>query len=161
MTSRRTYLSQHWLSNWLALSSPNCFKTVQPNLSRAHQTPSSTSTNWMHTPYASSTIFSLEDQMFIEIIILHLYVKSILQLYVNFNSSPRREVQFFTSMWSPNQLLENPNTPNSFIWAASPNGWAFTASYVPCPRDEANCSSLKWASLSSSTYDWIYSNEPN
>jgi len=68
------------------LSSPNVFKMVQLNLSRAHQTPSSVSTNWMHTPlYASLTVFSPKDHPFIEITSLHLYMKS--------NSLPLREVQ--------------------------------------------------------------------
>ena len=66
--------------------------------------------------YASSTIFSLEDQMFIEITALHLYVKS--------NSSPLREVQTIFRY----QFLRNPN---SFILAAPPKGYAIMAAYVP------------------------------
>ena len=60
-------------------------------------------------------------------------------------------------MWSPNQLLENPN---SFIRVASSNSCAFTAAYVPCPSDQANRSSFKWAPSSSSTCTWIFSSEP-
>jgi len=39
-----------------------------------------------------------------------------LNVYRDHNTSPLREVQLFTSTWSPNQLLENPNTLYSFIW---------------------------------------------
>ena len=59
-----------------------------------------------------------------------------------------------------NQFLENPNTPYNFIRVASPNGCAFTAAYVPCPKDQANRSSLKWAPSSSSTCNCICSSEP-
>ena len=120
-------MSQHWLSNWLALSSPHIFETVQSNLSREHQTPSSASANWIHTPLCKLN---------------YLHVKR-LNVHRDHNTSPLREVQLFTSTWSPNQLLENPNIPYSVIRVASPNGCAFTATYVPCPRDQANRSSLK------------------
>ena len=46
--------------------------------------------------YASSTIFSPEDQMFIEITTLHLYLKS--------NSSPLREVQISFSLTQVHQI---------------------------------------------------------
>ena len=62
------------------------------------------------------------------------------------NTLPPLKVQLFTSTWSSNQLLlpilEKPNAPNSFIWVASPNGCAYVAAYVPCPRVQAIHSSL-------------------
>ena len=80
-------------------------------------------------------------------------------IYRDHNTSPLREVQLFTSTWSSNQLLESPNTPYTFIRVASPNSCAFTAAYIPYPRDQAYRNSLKWAPSSSSTCDWIFSSE--
>ena len=117
-------MSQHWLSG------PYVFKMVQPSLSRAHQTPSSTSTNWMHTLLCK----------------LNYLLTKRSSVHWDHNTSPLREVQFFTSTWSPNQLslpiLKNSNIPNSFIRVASQNGCTYVAAYVPCPRDQANRSSL-------------------
>ena len=115
MTSRITQHEPTTIFNWLALFSLYIFKTVSLNLSRVHQTPSSASTNWMHTPYASLTIFSPEDQLFIEITILHLYVKS--------NSPPLLEVQ--SASWDPKQL---------HMGCITKCGCAFTAAYVPYPK---------------------------
>jgi len=52
------------------------------------------------------------------------------------------EVQLFTSTWSPTQLLENPNKPNSIIRVASPNSCAYVAASIPCPRDQVIRSSF-------------------
>jgi len=66
-------------------SNPIVSKTVQPNLSRAHRITNFRSTNWMHAPYASSTIFSPEDQMLIEITTLHPREIQICSLHCQFS----------------------------------------------------------------------------
>ena len=82
------------------------------------------------SPYASLTIFSPDDQLFIEIIVLHPTWSPTLHLYVKSNSSKSHSAS------------QEPKYTNSFIRVASPNGCAFTADYVPCPKDETNRSSL-------------------
>jgi len=50
MTSRRTqHESTLTPTDWH--SSPNVFKTIQSNLSRAHHITNFGSTNWMHAPF--------------------------------------------------------------------------------------------------------------
>ena len=71
-------MSQHWLSSWLALSSLHVFETVQPNLSKAHKHH-----HWLQQTRCTP-LMQPEDQLLIEITMLHLCVKS--------NSSPPREV---------------------------------------------------------------------
>jgi len=72
-------MSQHRL----AFSSPYVFKTVQSNLSRAHHTPSSTSTNWMHTLLCKLN---------------HLLTRRS-TVHRDHSTSPLCEVQLFTSRW--------------------------------------------------------------
>ena len=117
-------LSQHWPYNWMALSSPHVFETVQPNLSRTQQTPSSASTNWMHTPLCNLN---------------YLHTRR-LNVHREHNTSPLPNSYLYVKSQSASRKL------NSFKLAASQNGYAFTAAYVPYPRDQANHSSLKWAS---------------
>ena len=92
-------------TDWL--SSPNVFKMVQPNLSRAHQTPSSASINGCIPSYASLTIS-----------------------HQKINCSSRS--QCFTSTWSPQSASQEPKQLH--IGCITKCGCAFTAAYVPCPR---------------------------
>ena len=89
--------------------------------------------------YASSTIF---------------FGRS--NVHQDHNTSPLREVQLFTSTWSLNQLplpiLENPNTPNSFIRVASPN--VVASMWLPTYLTQGiKPSVVQWASPSSSNCD--------
>ena len=115
-------------------SNPNVFKTIQPNLSRTHHISNFGSINWMHAPLCRPNYL--------------LTGRS--NVHRGYNTSPLREVQLFTSMWSPNQLLlpilENPN---SFIWAAPPNDCAITTAYVPSAQEikpfVVHLNELHWA----------------
>jgi len=85
MTSRRTHHEPTLTLQLTGSLQPTCLQlTIQLSLSRAHRTPSSLQQLDAHPSYASYSVFSPEDHLFIEITMLHLYVKS--------NSSPLREV---------------------------------------------------------------------
>ena len=84
MTSRRTHHEPTLTLQLTGSIQSTCLQLmVQPSLSRAHRIPSRLHKLDAHPSYPSSTVFSPEDQLFIEITMLHLYVKS--------NSLPLRE----------------------------------------------------------------------
>ena len=118
LTSRRTpsWANTNSLTDWLFFS-PHVFKTVQPNLNRAHQNTIFGFTNWMCTPlYANLIIFSPEDQLVhrdhnssplreVQLATtLHLYMKS-LHLYMKFQSTITREPKRFIRVASPNLVV--------------------------------------------------------
>ena len=110
-------------------TNPNVFKTVQPNLSRAHQITNVNSANWMHALLCTQLFFhrkikcSSRSPLFT-------YVKSKLKLTL--------------------PILESPN---SFIRAASPNMLRhYGCLRTLCPRDQASRSLSKWAPPSSTNF---------
>ena len=98
MTSRRTpsWANTDSPTDWL---SPVYMSSRQSNQIWVEHTNIGFNKLDTQAPYASLTIFSLEDQLFIEITILHLYVSLTLHFYMKFNCYSRS--QLFTSTWSP------------------------------------------------------------
>ena len=147
-------MSQYWLSNWLSLSSSYVFKTVQPNLSRAHQPPLSASTNWMHTHFMQGQLSSHQK-------IIHAsrsqYFTSTwsltLHLYVNFNSLPLREIPIKFSRTQIHQIASFGLHYQMVVPLRLPTyltqGIKLTVVH------------LKWTPSSSSTCDWIFNSESN
>ena len=126
MTSRRTHHESTLTLQLTGSLQFTCLQlTVQPSLSRAHQTPSS----------ASQTGCTLS------ICKLNHLLSRRSTVHRDHNTSPLREIQLFTSTWSTNQLLENKKQLHTSCITKC--GWAFTAAYATCPRDQANHSSLK------------------
>jgi len=148
MISRRTHYEPHWL---------------QLNGTPIHMYSRWSNQIWVeHTKYqyrlnkidaqplyASSTIFSLEDQMFIKITALHLYVKS--------NSSPLREVQInFRCQFSRTQIHHIASYRlHHQMWLC------MCGCLLPCPRNQVIRSSFKRAPPNSSNWKQIFSSEPN